>query len=643
MDDGKNKDSVKFEKPFKNNDDAGSPMAINPEPGKLRSYTQTKLALADILRTIRHSLAALGREDAENQYGELMVKLAEDRFILAVLGQFKRGKSSLMNAIIGQEILPTGVLPLTSAITILKYGPIKQLVVTSNNSIFPEEVPVSNLAAYVTEKENPANKKNIKSVRVELPVPFLRYGIEFVDTPGVGSAITSNTETTYNFLPECDAVLFVTGADTPMTSAELEFLKKIKEYVNRIFFVINKVDLISEDELKEIKNFVTEIIGTALESDIVKVFPVSSRMSLQARTSNNATLYRQSGLKELEDTLSSFLSEEKATALLVAVAQKAKRILDNETAQDAFSEAALETRTKVIQKEKVATLHYDLHAAVSAVTDAGRKLESIYKDILKRQPAEEAGVIKLPQPKEIQLEKLAFAVGQNSSDHIMKSLNLQADLRQKSCPVCEHLALQAFDFFAHWQYQLSTEEQAQREFALEMGFCPLHTWQLLSVSSPYGASVGYAQLADNMAHHLKSNIHLHHKGDVIKTLVHNSRNCQVCRMLRHAEEEYIKKLHKMLNETEGQNRYHQSQGACLWHLGMLIDTGPSGEIHEFLISHAIQQFAHEAEDMRTYALKQDALRRALQNRDEEYAYLQTIMRIVGNRNVCMPWAEDGEI
>ena len=99
----------------------------------------------------------------------------------------------------------------------------------------------------------------------------------------------------------------------------------------------------------------------------------------------------------------------------------------------------------------------------------------------------------------------------------------------------------------------------------------------------------------------------------------------------------------MLNETEGQNLYRQSQGACLWHLGMLIDASTSGEIHEFLISHAVQQFGHEAEDMRSYALKHDALRRALQNQDEEDAYRRTITRIVGNRNVCMPWAEDGEI
>ena len=97
-----------------------SAVEIKPDLEKLRAYTQTKLALADQLRIVREALTALGREKVEQQCGELVVKLAEDRFTLAVLGQFKRGKSSLMNAIIGRELLPTGVLPLTSAITVLK-------------------------------------------------------------------------------------------------------------------------------------------------------------------------------------------------------------------------------------------------------------------------------------------------------------------------------------------------------------------------------------------------------------------------------------------------------------------------------------------------------------------------------------------
>ena len=318
---------------------AGIAVEIKPDLEKLCAYTQAKLALAGQLRVVREALTALGREDAERRCGKLLEKLAEDRFTLAVLGQFKRGKSSLMNGIIGRELLPTGVLPLTSAITVLKYGPAERLVVRRGDSIFPEEHPVSALAEYVTEKGNPGNRKQVKTATVKLPAPFLRRGIEFVDTPGVGSAITANTATTYGFLPECDAVLFVTSVDTPMTSLELSFLKEIREYVDKIFFVVNKTDLVAEDERSDVLEFVVKAIRSEVECEAVKVFPVSARLGLAARISGNTALYEQSGLKRLEEALASFLSEEKSAAFLAAVAEKVLRVLDDESAVGAFGEA----------------------------------------------------------------------------------------------------------------------------------------------------------------------------------------------------------------------------------------------------------------------------------------------------------------
>lgn len=122
-----------------------------------------------------------------------MAKLAEDHFTPTVLGQFKRGKSSLMNAVLGRHLLPVGVRPLTSAITVQKYGPSEKLVVHREGTLSPEEVPISCLGDYVTEKGNPGNEKRVSRARLELPLPFLRRGLEFVDTPGVGSSIEANS------------------------------------------------------------------------------------------------------------------------------------------------------------------------------------------------------------------------------------------------------------------------------------------------------------------------------------------------------------------------------------------------------------------------------------------------------------------
>lgn len=617
-----------------------SEIAIKPDLETLRAYSQAKLTLAGEIRVIREGLVVLGRKWGEQQCGELVVKLAEDRFTLAVLGQFKRGKSSLMNAIIGRELLPTGVLPLTSAITVLKYGPSERLVIRREDRSYPDELPVSSLADYVTEQGNPSNTKKVKTATVELPVLFLRRGVEFVDTPGVGSAITANTATTYGFLPECDAVLFVTSVDTPMTSMELEFLKDIREYVDRIFFVVNKTDLVADDERNKVMQFVAETIQAQTGRGAVKVFPVSARQGLAARTSDDAALYEQSGLKALEEALASFLSKEKAATILAVMAHKALRIVDDEAAQGIFLEEALQARTKELQNEKAAAAQASLrdpHSVAAAITEARTKIEALNDVVVEGRITEVASV----QPSFA--KQPAVAAITSAASQRMVGGDLPADLRTRGCPVCKHIAKQAWDFFTLWQYRLSTDKQAQAEFAAEHGFCPLHTWQLLAVSSPHGASIGYAPLAEEIARRLRMSTAPPSGKDTKWRLVRDSHNCRICELLREAERKYVRQLAALIDEKSGRGQYRNSQGACLRHLDMLIDACSQAETREFLLSHAVQRFEEDAEDMRSFALKHEAIRRALQNRNESDAYRRAIIRIVGDRRVCVPWDEDGEI
>lgn len=614
---------------------------------KLHTYKQAGLELASQLRIITKGMKALGRNNAEKQCGELMVKLAEDRFILAVLGQFKRGKSSLMNAIIGENILPTGVLPLTSVITILKYGPAERLLVNHNHSILPNELPVSALPDYVTEKYNPNNAKKVKDVYLELPVPFLQSGVEFVDTPGVGSTFTNNSETTYGFLPECDAVLFVTSADMPMTSLELGFLHQIRGYVSRIFFVVNKIDLVSDGERREVLGFVTETIKGETGHEEVKLFPVSSRLGLDARISGDETLYEKSGLKALEDALASFLSTEKEVSFLAAVAQKILRILDTEVSDGIFEEATLKARAQAIKEEKPVTHHTDPNVAARALQESHAKLGVLYNALVNHRMPEimNTEIQSVNETESIAGDVAAGGDGQpeNGSVSEIQQAEIHADLKTNGCPVCTHMASQAFDFFAHWQYQLSAKEHAQREFAAELGFCPLHTWQLLSISSPYGVSVGYGKLFEQLAYRLRREKIQILPGNAVSDLIRDFHNCRVCKILRRVEKEYVRRLTEIIAAPDGSSLYRHSQGACVRHIGMIIDIAPSPEISKLVLLHAAERFEQDTEDMRSYAIKRDALRRGLLNKDEKEAYLRSIIRFVGDRSVSMPWPQDGEI
>ena len=276
------------------------------------------------------------------QCHELMVKLAEDRFTLAVVGQFKRGKSSLMNALVGRELLPTGILPLTSAITILRFGPREQLVVTWEHSDFERNEPLSALNDYVTEEGNQGNNKQVRAVYVEVPSPFLRRGLEFVDTPGVGSAIEANTATTYAFIPKCDAVVFVTGVDAPMTGAELSFLRRLRRDVGKVFCVVNKIDLLPESERAGVIGFVTDQVRGCLASSDARVFPVSSRLALTEGYGEKSACGGCSGISEFRHALGEFLSTERTSLLLRAIIERSLRLLAAEEAEISVAEAPRE-------------------------------------------------------------------------------------------------------------------------------------------------------------------------------------------------------------------------------------------------------------------------------------------------------------
>jgi GTPase Era involved in 16S rRNA processing len=609
---------------------------IKPDLEKLTLYKHLKLALADQLRIIRRGMAALGREAGEKQCDDLMVKLAEDRFTLAVLGQFKRGKSSLMNAIIGHALLPTGVLPLTSVITKLIYGPSERMLVNHSYSIFPDEQPVALLPDYVTEKGNPGNTKKVANVTLELPVPFLQKGLEFVDTPGIGSAIAANTKTTYDFLPDCDAVLFVTGADTPMTSMEIAFLKEIALYVNKLFFIINKIDLVTEAEQAELIEFVAETIRSQTGYSDVKVYPVSSSLGLKARENHDTDIYQASGFKALKDALTSFLTGEKTEAFLGAVADKILRMIDDENAQGIFHKGALQSRSETLKEKISDRLSNDPYAAASEIKEAYQKVEKLYHEIHKGR-ATVARDAELPAAA-LDLPENTAAIASSAMDQV----DITADLQARDCPVCRHMMKQSFDFYAQWQYLLATDEKSQKEFAAELGFCPLHTWQLLAVSSPYGASIGYARLAEQIAHRIREGNLTNTGRNTVDQLVHELWNCPVCKLLQKAEESYIKQLAAMISGTDGQNKYNRSEGVCLRHLGMLLHA-VNLESLDFLLFHAVSHFEQDAEDMRAYAMKRDALRRELLSHSEKDAYRRTMIRIVGNRDVCTPWSEDREI
>jgi small GTP-binding protein len=219
-------------------------------------------------------------------------------FLLVIAGEFNSGKSSFINALLGERVLPEGVTPTTDRINILRHG---------------SEISEQLREAYLLERTHPAE---------------LLRELSIVDTPGTNAIIRRHEELTRDFVPRSDLVLFVTSADRPFTESERAFLEQIREWGKKIVFIVNKIDILSRaEEREEVIRYVSEHGGTLL-AEPPRIFAVSAREALQAkngggpadggpadRSSNAEELWERSGFEAVEDYLLNTLDQQERVRL----------------------------------------------------------------------------------------------------------------------------------------------------------------------------------------------------------------------------------------------------------------------------------------------------------------------------------------
>ena len=274
-------------------------------------------------------LAGLSELQGPN-LAQLINKLRENRFNLVVLGAFKRGKSTLINARLGESILPTAIVPLTSVVTVLGYGDQLSIEVLFHNGQ-RRKISQPELVEYITEKGNPRNQKGVREVDIAFPSGYLKDGVRVIDTPGVGSVYSHNTEVAYNYLPQVDAAIFVVTVDPPLSAAEQEFLKDIREYVHKLFFVLNKVDYVDEAQRQEALEFTTQVLQANLATEQVMIFPLSAKLALDGKIEGRTELLKASLLPEFENRLRQFLYKEKGRVLLISCIRGALKTITDST------------------------------------------------------------------------------------------------------------------------------------------------------------------------------------------------------------------------------------------------------------------------------------------------------------------------
>jgi len=283
---------------------------------ELKAYAGRRLELGDLIRAALHLAQASQDEQAENRARELLARLAAGTFRLAVVGQFSRGKSTLMNALLGGPYLPMGALPMTSVITRVRYGSYPKATVFRRGQGLGTEVALATVAGYVAQASATRAEQQVASVEVEIPAEILRLGFEFIDTPGVGSAIETSTATTRRFLPQADAVIFVTGFDSPLTQAEDGFLADAARHAGKLFLVLNKRDLVSGQDAGAVLEFVSHRLRDYLGINEPRLFALSALDALKAVVNDDGEGLAGSGLPELHAELREFLAAGKAQLFL---------------------------------------------------------------------------------------------------------------------------------------------------------------------------------------------------------------------------------------------------------------------------------------------------------------------------------------
>ena len=252
------------------------------EYGSLLTETSVRMGGASRLLRLVGLAQELGAERVAEEARELAARVSEGRFYVACVGQCKRGKSTLLNALVGHKVVPTGFVPVTAIPTVIRFGDALHARIRMGDGSW-RDVAMSDLKEYVTEELNPENRKHVDGAEVFVPSPLLSSGMCFVDTPGLGSVFTGNTATTQAFIPHIDAALVVVGADPPIAGEELALVEEVGKQVQDLILVINKADRTTDPERAAAVKFTREILEKRLHRPMGDVFEVSAAERMESR------------------------------------------------------------------------------------------------------------------------------------------------------------------------------------------------------------------------------------------------------------------------------------------------------------------------------------------------------------------------
>ncbi len=308
------------------------------------SFRDMMNELSENLDQLKEYCSDLGLENTAKSISDTVEKNAKERFEVAIVGEFKRGKSTLINALLGQEVLPADVLPATATLNRVTYSTEPYVMVEFKDGR-TEKVDIEHLADYVTKLSYESEKmaEKVREATVYYDTEFCKNHVDIIDTPGLNDD-EQMTSVTLSILPEIDAAVFVISANSPFSQFEKDFLEKkmLTSDLGRIIFAVNcfgtfskeDEDRIVETIEKRICSYVMEkaklVMGeNSKEFDVYKrkigkpkVIGVYAKKALMAKENGDEEMLAESNFPKFESVLESMLTTERGSISLQILANK---------------------------------------------------------------------------------------------------------------------------------------------------------------------------------------------------------------------------------------------------------------------------------------------------------------------------------
>lgn len=332
-------------------------MENNNMINNFKEYQKNKHELAEILKKASEVTSGLNMSK-EKELSELSGKIQNDTFKIMVTGTFKNGKSTFINALLGEEILPACALPCTAVINEIKYGTTKRAILHFRNTlpnplpdklaekavchmskyktgpIPPLEIPYDEIGDYVVIPVG-ADEKQIKlqspyeKVELFYPLELLKNGVEIIDSPGLNEDET-RTNVTKDYLGKVDAILYVLNANAICAGDEMKFVQNDMKgnHFDSVFFAVNRIDQIKPQEQFQIHQYAELKLKEFYPQP--ELFCISALNALDGRLDQDESLLEKSGILPLEKRLTEFLIKEKGKVKLTSPAKTVRQILSRE-------------------------------------------------------------------------------------------------------------------------------------------------------------------------------------------------------------------------------------------------------------------------------------------------------------------------